>query len=115
MSSLPDRPLLDLLMVAASVPEHICRVLDLPLLDFFHAATETRLSLRCLYEQMAALCARTSMAANPRIFQRAIRPGVISREWLHSALGRQVNGFLRQLTDVESYLRTHRMIGHEPT
>lgn len=110
LTPLPGTPLTQQLQETGELNS---RFYDFRLLDFFHAATQTRLPLRGFYEQLASLYARTSMAANPRLFRRAIRNGVISREWLHSALGRQVNSFLRQLTDVESYLRTHRLVGHK--
>ncbi len=84
---------------------------DFRLLDFFHLATRPRLSLRGFYEQLAELYARTSMGANPKVYRRAVKNGVISREWLRSPMCRQLTGFLKRLTDPEAYLQVHRMLG----
>lgn len=86
---------------------------DFRLLDFLHASTPTRLPLRSFYENLAGLYARTSMTRNVHVYRRALRNGVIAREWLRSDAGRRVKGFLRQLSDVESYVKAHRLVGQE--
>ncbi len=81
------------------------------LLDFLHAVTETRLPLRRFYELLAELYEKTSMAANLNVYRRAVRNGVISRDWLRSEMGRRVTGLLNQLKDAEAYLKLHRLAG----
>ncbi|MEW6047342.1 MAG: radical SAM protein [Bacillota bacterium] len=81
------------------------------LLDFLHTTVRPRLPLRRFYELMAMLYSTTSMGSNLQLYKRAIRNGVISREWLHSETGRRVKAFLAQLTDVEAYLKVHRALG----
>lgn len=87
--------------------------LQFQLLDFLHAAMGTRLPLRRFYELMARLYRETSMAANLNLYKRVVRNGVVNREWIRSPMGRQVAGFLQQLTDVDSYLRAHQSLGQE--
>ncbi len=83
------------------------------LLDFLHAAQTTKLPLRRFYELMAELYEKTSMGANLGTYRRAVRNGVISREWLRSEMGQRVSAFFGQLTKVEAYLKVHQILGQE--
>jgi radical SAM superfamily enzyme YgiQ (UPF0313 family) len=87
---------------------------DIPhsLLDFLHVTyPKARLPLRRFYELLAELYRKTSMGANTRIYRRAVRNGVIPRDWLHSEMGQRVTSFFGQLTNVEAYLKAHRLLG----
>ncbi len=87
--------------------------LQFQLLDFLHAAMGTKLPLRNFYELMARLYRETSMGANMAMYKRAVRNGVINRDWLRSPMGRQVTSFLTQLTNVDAYLRAHEFLGQK--
>ncbi len=87
--------------------------LPFQLLDFLHSALRTSLPLRRFYELLARLYRETSMASNLALYRRAVRNGVLNRDWLKSPLGRQVSGFLNQLTNVEAYLKAHRLLGQD--
>lgn len=87
--------------------------LPFQLLDFLHSAIKTSLPLRRFYELLARLYRETSMASNLNLYKRAVRNGVLNRAWLKSPMGRQVTGFLSQLTNVEAYLKAHRLLGQE--
>ncbi len=84
------------------------------LLDFLHTTVRPRLPLRRFYELMAMLYSTTSMGSNLRVYRRALRNGVISREWLQSELGRRVRALLEPLSDPDSYLKAHRALGEKP-
>ena len=84
------------------------------LLDFLHTTIRPRLPLRRFYELMAMLYRTTSMGNNLRVYRRALRNGVISRDWLQSELGRRVKAFLEPLSDPDSYLKAHRALGQLP-
>jgi len=90
------------------------RASDIPqsLLDFLHVTyPKPRLPLRQFYELLASLYRTTSMGANIHMYRRLVRNGVIARGWLHSEMGRTVTSFLGQLTNAESYLKAHRLLG----
>jgi radical SAM superfamily enzyme YgiQ (UPF0313 family) len=92
------------------------RASDIPhsLLDFLHVTyPKARLPLRRFYELLADLYGKTSMGANIRMYRRLVRNGVIARGWLHSEMGRRVTSFLGQLTNAESYLKAHRLLGEK--
>ena len=109
LTPLPGTVLTNKLVDAGKV-----RACDIPhtLLDFLHVTyPKARLPLRQFYELMADLYRKTSMGANVRTYRRLVRNGVIARGWLHSEMGRRVTSFLGQLTNVEAYLRAHRLLG----
>jgi methyltransferase len=109
LTPLPGTVLTSKLVDAGTVRE--C---DIPhtLLDFLHVTyPKARLPLRQFYELMADLYRKTSMGANVRTYRRLVRNGVIARGWLHSEMGRRVTSFLGQLTNVEAYLKAHRLLG----
>lgn len=110
LTPLPGTPLTDHLVAEGQID---AECYDYRLLDFLHASTPTRLPLRSFYEQLARLYANTSMTRNLHIYRRAMRNGVVARNWLRSETGRRVRGLLRQLTDVESYVKTHEVVGQE--
>ncbi len=85
------------------------------LLDFLHATTRTTLPLTRFYELLAELYEKTSMGANLGTYRRAVRNGVISRDFLQSEMGKRVTGFFGQLTRVEAYIRAHQMLGQDVT
>ena len=87
---------------------------DIPhsLLDFFHVTyPKARLPLRRFYELMAELYHGTSISANMRLYRRVVRNGVISRDWLRSEMGQRVTRLFGQLSNVEAYLKAHRLLG----
>ncbi len=87
---------------------------DIPqsLLDFLHVTyPKARLPLRRFYELMAELYHKTSISANMRLYRRVVRNGVISRDWLRSEMGQRVTGLFGQLSNVEAYLKAHRLLG----
>ena len=87
---------------------------DIPysLLDFLHVTyPKARLPLRRFYELMAELYHKTSISANMRLYRRVVRNGVISRDWLRSEMGQRVTSVFGQLTNVEAYLKAHRLLG----
>ena len=109
LTPLPGTVLTNKLVDAGKV-----RACDIPhtLLDFLHVTyPKARLPLRQFYELMADLYRKTSMGANVRTYRRLVRNGVIARGWLHSEMGRRVTSFLGQLTNVEAYLKAHRLLG----
>lgn len=83
------------------------------LLDFLHSTIGTSLPLRRFYELLARLYRETSMASNLALYKRVVCNDVLNRAWLKSPMGRQVTGFLNQLTNVEAYLKAHRLLGQE--
>ena len=89
------------------------RKIHLPLLDFLHASTPTKLPLRSFYENLARLYQRTSIENNVEVYKRALRNGVLTSEWLRSDMGARVREFFIQLTNPETYLRAHRLLGQE--
>ena len=89
------------------------RKVHLPLLDFLHAATPTNLPLRSFYENLARLYQRTSLENNLEVYKRALRNGVISTEWVRSEMGTRVRHFFTTLTNPETYLQAHRLLGQE--
>jgi len=92
------------------------RATDIPhsLLDFLHVTyPRPRLPLRRFYELFADLYGKTSMGANIGMYRRLVRNGVVARGWLHSEMGRRVTSFLGQLTNVEAYLKAHRLLGEK--
>jgi len=89
---------------------------DIPhsLLDFLHVTyPKARLPLRRFYELMAELYHKTSIAGNMRSYRRLVRNGVVSRDWLRSEMGQRVTRLFTQLTNVESYLKAHRLLGEQ--
>jgi radical SAM superfamily enzyme YgiQ (UPF0313 family) len=89
---------------------------DIPhsLLDFLHVTyPKARLPLRRFYELMAELYHNTSISANMRLYRRVVRNGVISRDWLRSEMGQRVMQLFGQLSDVEAYLKAHRLLGEQ--
>ena len=87
---------------------------DIPhsLLDFLHVTyPKARLPLRRFYELMAELYHSTSISANMRLYRRVVRNGVISRDWLRSEMGQRVTSLFGQLSNVEAYLKAHRLLG----
>jgi len=111
LTPLPGTVLTNKLVDAGKV-----RACDIPhtLLDFLHVTyPKARLPLRQFYELMADLYRKTSMGANVRTYRRLVRNGVIARGWLHSEMGRRVTSFLGQLTNVEAYLKAHRLLGEK--
>jgi radical SAM superfamily enzyme YgiQ (UPF0313 family) len=89
---------------------------DIPhsLLDFLHVTyPKARLPLRRFYELMAELYCKTSISANRRLYRRAVRNGVISRDWLRSEMGQRASSLFAQLTNVEAYLKAHRLLGEQ--
>jgi len=89
---------------------------DIPhsLLDFLHVTyPKARLPLRRFYELMAELYHKTSISANMRLYRRVVRNGVISRDWLRSEMGQRVARLFSQLTNVEAYLKAHRLLGEQ--
>jgi len=92
------------------------RASDIPqsLLDFLHVTyPKPRLPLRRFYELLADLYRTTSMGVNLHTYRRVVRNGVIPRGWLHSEMGRKATSLLGQLTNVESYLKAHRLLGEK--
>ena len=92
------------------------RASDIPhtLLDFLHVTyPKPRLPLRRFYELMADLYGKTSMGVKLHTYRRVVRNGVIPRGWLHSELGRKATSLLGQLTNVETYLKAHRLLGEK--
>lgn len=84
------------------------------LFDLLHVTfPQPRLPLRQFYECLAELYQKTSMRANLRIFRRAIRNRIISKDWLRSEMGQRAHKLLSQLTDVEAYLEAHRALGEK--
>ena len=110
LTPLPGTVLTSKLVDAGTVRE--C---DIPhtLLDFLHVTyPKARLPLRQFYELMADLYRKTSMAANVGTYRRLVHNGVIARGWLQSEMGQQVvTSFFGQLTNVEAYLKAHRLLG----
>lgn len=108
-------PLPGTVLTERLVREGVLDVTQFPfqLLDFLHSAVKTSLPLRRFYELLARLYRETSMASNLALYKRAVRNGVLNRAWLKSPMGRQVTGFLKQLTNVEAYLKAHRLLGQE--
>ncbi|UCH87507.1 MAG: cobalamin-dependent protein [Dehalococcoidia bacterium] len=109
LTPLPGTVLTNKLVDAGEV-----RASDIPhsLLDFLHVTyPKPRLPLRRFYELLADLYRTTSMGANIRMYRRLVRNGVIARGWLHSDMGRKVTSFLGQLTNAESYLKAHWLLG----
>lgn len=89
---------------------------DIPhsLLDFLHVTyPKAKLPLRRFYELMAELYHKTSIAANMRLYRRVVRNGVISRDWLRSEMGQRVTALFGQLSNVEAYLKAHRLLGEQ--
>jgi radical SAM superfamily enzyme YgiQ (UPF0313 family) len=87
---------------------------DIPhsLLDFLHVTyPKAKLPLRRFYELMAELYHGTSISANMRLYRRVVRNGVISRDWLRSEMGQRVMRLFGQLSNVEAYLKAHRLLG----
>jgi hypothetical protein len=62
---------------------------------------------------MAELYRKTSISANMRLYRRVVRNGVISRDWLRSEMGQRVTTLFSQLTNVEAYLKAHRLLGEQ--
>ena len=111
LTPLPGTVLTNKLVDAGEV-----RASDIPhsLLDFLHVTyPKARLPLRQFYELLAYLYQKTSMGANIGMYRRLVRNGVIARGWLHSDMGRRVTSFLGQLTNAESYLKAHRLLGEK--
>ena len=111
LTPLPGTVLTSKLVDAGEVRES-----DIPhsLLDFLHVTyPKARLPLRQFYGLLADLYRKTSMRTNLHTYRRLVRNGVIARGWLHSEMGRRVAGLLEQLTNVEAYLRAHRLLGEE--
>jgi hypothetical protein len=48
-----------------------------------------------------------------RSYRRLVRNGVVSRDWLRSEMGQRVTRLFTQLTNVESYLKAHRLLGEQ--
>jgi hypothetical protein len=48
-----------------------------------------------------------------RLYRRVVRNGVVSRDWLRSEMGQRVTKLFTQLTNVESYLKAHRLLGEQ--
>jgi hypothetical protein len=89
---------------------------DIPhsLLDFLHVTyPKAKLPLRRFYELMAELYHKTSISANMRLYRRVVRNGVISRDWLRSEMGQRVMHLFGQLSNVEAYLKAHRLLGEQ--
>ena len=89
---------------------------DIPhsLLDFLHVTyPKAKLPLRRFYELMAELYHKTSISANMRLYRRVVRNGVISRDWLRSEMGQRVMQLFGQLSNVEAYLKAHRLLGEK--
>ena len=110
LTPLPGTPLTDGL-IAAGVLD--VAKLESQLLDFLHATTSTRLPLRKFYERMASLYDTTGMRASMSVYKRAIRNGVMSREWLQTDMGRRVRRFFQELTVVDGYIQAHELLGQE--
>jgi radical SAM superfamily enzyme YgiQ (UPF0313 family) len=109
LTPLPGTVLTNELMETGQV-----RATDIPhsLLDFLHVTyPRPRLPLRRFYELLADLYGKTSMGVKLHTYRRVVRNGVIPRGWLHSELGRKATSLLGQLTNVESYLEAHRLLG----
>jgi radical SAM superfamily enzyme YgiQ (UPF0313 family) len=110
LTPLPGTPLTDG-MIAAGILD--IAKLESQLLDFLHATTRTRLPLMDFYERMASLYETTGMRGSLSVYKRAIRNGVMSREWLQTEMGRRVRRFFAELCEVDGYLRAHELLGHE--
>jgi radical SAM superfamily enzyme YgiQ (UPF0313 family) len=110
LTPLPGTPLTDG-MIAAGVLD--ISKLESQLLDFLHATTRTRLPLSIFYERMASLYETTGMRGSISVYKRAIRNGVMSREWLQTDMGRRVRRFFAELCDVDGYIRAHELLGQE--
>jgi radical SAM superfamily enzyme YgiQ (UPF0313 family) len=109
LTPLPGTPLTNRLVDAEGI-----KLADIPqsLLDFLHVTyPKARLPLRRFYELMAELYGKTSLAANLHTYRRAVRNGVIPRDWLRSEMGQKVSSLFQQLMDAESYLKAHRLLG----
>ncbi len=110
LTPLPGTPLTDGLIAAGILD---ISKLESQLLDFLHATTRTRLPLSIFYERMASLYETTGMRASLTVYKRAIRNGVMSREWLQTDMGRRVRRFFAELCDVDGYIRAHELLGQE--
>lgn len=108
LTPLPGTPLTDG-MIAAGVLD--ISKLESQLLDFLHATTRTRLPLSIFYERMASLYETTGMRGSLAVYKRAIRNGVMSREWLQTEMGRRVRRFFAELCDVDGYIKAHELLG----
>lgn len=111
LTPLPGTPLTNRLVDAEGI-----KLTDIPqsLLDFLHVTyPKARLPLRRFYELMAELYGKTSLAANLHTYRRAVRNGVIPRDWLRSEMGQRVSSLFQQLTNAESYLKAHRLLGEK--
>ena len=110
LTPLPGTPLTE-----GMVASGLLDISKLPsqLLDFLHATTATRLPLHKFYECMASLYGATGMMGSMSLYKRAVRNGVMSRDWLRTDIGRRVHKFFSELCNAEGYLQAHRLVGQE--